>query len=374
MILATEGNADSIRHVVGSILEIPMEQFAELRVRMVPGGITNKLYHVSGIRPVVVVDDQDETNPSGSKNHNNNIPSEVLVRIFGAQGMIDRDVETSTYAALAKQGLALPYYGRFGNGRLEGWWPNSQHLEVRELSQSQLSRGIAQSLGQLHARFVVPPELQEYHNPKAPPTLWTQLESWLEQAKQATFSPGLDAQRAAKLPLSQLQEELNWLQQDVCNRDARVGFCHNDLLAANILRKLDQGNLIQIIDFEYGGMNYLAYDIANHFNEFAGGTNENENATPDYALFPWPEWQKTFVRTYLSASGSNDDDDDDEAVQTILWEIKGFVLANHLVWGLWAVNQAASEGCQKFDYLQYASCRIQRYFLEKKQWQSNAQH
>ena len=28
-----------------------------------------------------------------------------------------------------------------------------------------------------------------------------------------------------------------------------------------------------MIDFEYGGPNYLAYDIANHFCEFAGGYN-----------------------------------------------------------------------------------------------------
>lgn len=28
---------------------------------------------------------------------------------------------------------------------------------------------------------------------------------------------------------------------------------------------------VQFIDYEYSGYNYLAYDIGNHFNEFAGG-------------------------------------------------------------------------------------------------------
>ncbi len=29
---------------------------------------------------------------------------------------------------------------------------------------------------------------------------------------------------------------------------------------------------LKLIDFEYGGPNYRAFDIANHFNEWAGGT------------------------------------------------------------------------------------------------------
>ena len=58
----------------------------------------------------------------------------MLVRIFGAEGMIDRDVETSTFASLAAAGHTPPYYGRFANGRLEGWMGGMRPLEVRELS------------------------------------------------------------------------------------------------------------------------------------------------------------------------------------------------------------------------------------------------
>ena len=34
---------------------------------------------------------------------------------------------------------------------------------------------------------------------------------------------------------------------------------------------------ITLIDFEYGSMNFRGFDIANHFNEWAGGT---EGTTP----------------------------------------------------------------------------------------------
>ena len=41
------------------------------------------------------------------------------------------------------------------------------------------------------------------------------------------------------------------------------------------------------------------------------------------------------------------------------------ILVNHLYWGLWAVNQAATEGCDDFDYLLYSSHRIGEYYKRK---------
>ena len=38
---------------------------------------------------------------------------------------------------------------------------------------------------------------------------------------------------------------------------------------------------IQLIDFEYGGTNYVAFDMTNHFNEHAGGTTKEESGVPD---------------------------------------------------------------------------------------------
>lgn len=32
---------------------------------------------------------------------------------------------------------------------------------------------------------------------------------------------------------------------------------------------------VKFIDYEYADFNYQAYDIGNHFNEFAGTTNNN---------------------------------------------------------------------------------------------------
>ena len=294
-------------------------------VSRVVGGITNRLYKVD-------------------------LPSSesVLVRIFGAPGLIDRDVENSNYAALAKRDIAPPYHGRFANGRVEGWL-DMRSLEVRELCH--YNREIAVQLGNLHINFV--PETREM------PNMWNQLHSWMEQALVAKFRNECDAQRAAALDLTTLPAELRFLQESVIPNAAKVAFCHNDLLAANILISSDSTE-IQLIDFEYGGSNYVAFDIANHFNEYAGGT---DNGVPQYDQFPNEEKQRAFMDAYLQAvSGKDPTESEVNALRT---EVHAFVLVNHLYWGLWAINQASVEGCCGFDYLLYAKHRIDRYRATK---------
>lgn len=51
--------------------------------------------------------------------------------------------------------------------------------------------------------------------------------------------------------------------------DSPVVFAHNDLLLGNILYD-ESEKKVTFIDYEYADFNYQAYDIGNHFDEFAG--------------------------------------------------------------------------------------------------------
>lgn len=64
-----------------------------------------------------------------------------------------------------------------------------------------------------------------------------------------------------------MKEELEELKKTLENVSNPVVFCHNDLLLANIIHR---NNSVTFIDYEYAGYNYQAFDIANHFAEFAG--------------------------------------------------------------------------------------------------------
>lgn len=63
------------------------------------------------------------------------------------------------------------------------------------------------------------------------------------------------------------QNELTQIKRQLENIINPIVFCHNDLLLANVIYC---GNTVSFIDYEYAGYNYQAFDIANHFIEFAG--------------------------------------------------------------------------------------------------------
>ncbi|KAL9179495.1 hypothetical protein ACHAXT_008785 [Thalassiosira profunda] len=167
----------------------------ELSCAKVTGGITNALFRVSGfekLKPAI-----SSTAAALNGGANGGAPGDlsslvdfdsVLVRIFGAEGMINRDVETSTYAALCNADIAYRYLGRFGNGRIEGWLDGYVPLKCTDLTHDGTSLEIAKEMARLHCLFEVPEgELKDHHFGTELDVitvgLWDQLSSWMEQAK-----------------------------------------------------------------------------------------------------------------------------------------------------------------------------------------------
>lgn len=68
---------------------------------------------------------------------------------------------------------------------------------------------------------------------------------------------------------AELRAEFDKLFAVVSKIKSPVVFTHNDLLLGNILYDRFKNKVI-FIDFEYADYNYQAFDIGNHFAEFAG--------------------------------------------------------------------------------------------------------
>lgn len=71
------------------------------------------------------------------------------------------------------------------------------------------------------------------------------------------------------LPIRQLKEEFSELYKHLVALNSPVVFCHNDLLLGNVIYE-KASDRITFIDYEYAGHNFQAFDIGNHFTEFAG--------------------------------------------------------------------------------------------------------
>ncbi|KAG7266340.1 hypothetical protein CRUP_027584 [Coryphaenoides rupestris] len=79
---------------------------------------------------------------------------------------------------------------------------------------------------------------------------------------------------------------------------------------------------VRFIDYEYSSYNYQAFDIGNHFNEFAGMSEL------DYGLYPKPG----------------------DAAGVAAGLPEGLQAASHFFWGFWALIQAKYSSID-FDFL-----------------------
>ncbi len=210
---------------------------------------------------------------------------------FGTEQFIDRKVENIVFSSLSKSGHGPTFYGLFETGRIEGYLPDVQCLEPFEMFHPKIYCPVARTLEHLHATSI--PEVDMMQSD----WLWTKLDLFFDLALQHTFTGDKLAQfNALNLPL--MRKELAWYRShitslhngltegDVSRSDGwrmgqRLAFqrvlCHNDLLSGNIMRPThmdlstktlsdsEEPGEMTLIDYEYAGYNYRAFDIANHF-------------------------------------------------------------------------------------------------------------
>lgn len=177
--------------------------------------------------------------------------------------------------------------------------------------------------------------------------------------------------------------------------DSPTVFCHNDLLLKNIIYHETSG--ITFIDFEYADFNFQAFDIANHFCEFAGVERYDPLQYPDEDF--QREWIKHYISSWkrLNPPSPCDDTSDtvvttngkgsdvsvfvsqhdleitEEEVEDLLSQVKKFAMAAHLLWGIWALIQSRHSKIN-FDFLSYARDRLKEYFVAKGKLLANARH
>ncbi|XP_019896086.1 ethanolamine kinase 1 isoform X3 [Esox lucius] len=147
-----------------------------------------------------------------------------------------------------------------------------------------------------------------------------------------------------------LSDEMEKLERHLSQINSPTVLCHNDLLTKNIIYNHKEGK-VRFIDYEYADYNYQAFDIGNHFNEFAGVNDI------DYSLYPSPELQKDWLRAYLKSykhSVKLEAIVTEQEVQDLYVQVCKFSLASNFFWGLWAILQARYSSID-FDFESVAS-------------------
>ncbi|XP_071809194.1 ethanolamine kinase 1-like [Asterias amurensis] len=279
----------------------------------------------------------------------------ALVRVYGKKTelLIDREAEIKTFVLLHKAGCGPQLYAACNNGLCYEYLPGII-LDTKMVREERIFRLVVKEMVKMHS-------IKPQEGAVPPPCLFKTMERYLsilpekfeDAKKQERYVRGI-------VPQSQLHEEVSQLKSALLCLETPVVFCHNDALLGNIVFNETEGTL-KFIDYEYASFNYQAFDIANHFAEFAGVE------VVDYSLYPDKDLQLKWLRAFLGAwrEAQNIPDEVTERDLEVLYvKVNKFVLAAHLFWGIWGLIQSHNSTID-FDFLDYAKLRFDEYFTRK---------
>lgn len=320
----------------------------------------------------------------------------VIIRLFGAGSMLfSRRQERGVFLAASRLGVGPACLLEFGNGRVEAFLPG-EPLNAALLREPEVAAAIAGALAEFHVTMLrTLPEAQEATIRGNSPTLddsgtrdtlWDRLRAWADAA--AAVAP--EAAAAAGVAPSSLLPELDAMQAAV-ERDWSppwLVFAHNDLQYGNILRmngpregeNSGAAVVVKLIDFEYSAVGDAAFDVANHFCEYAADYHGDEAAEGvlDWGRLPTAEQQQAFCSAYVAellrthsdsalavVVRARCGDDVDAAAAELEARAAAFCPLSHLLWGCWGLIQSQTSGVADFDYIGYANQRLKRYHATK---------
>ncbi|NWS75945.1 EKI2 kinase, partial [Crotophaga sulcirostris] len=317
----------------------------ELRPTWETGSVKTKLF-TDGITNKLVACYTDE-----------GMADAVLVRVYGRKTelFVDRETELRNFQVLRAHGCAPDLYCAFQNGLCYQFLPGIA-LGPDHVRDPHIFRLVAQEMARVHAIHA---------NGSLPkPILWQKLHKYLTLVKTDLSPKVSNPSLQQDVPsLEMLEQELVWMKETLSQLGSPVVLCHNDLLCKNIIYDRTQEH-VRFIDYEYTGYNYQAFDIGNHFNEFAGVKEV------DYGLYPSKETQLQWLHSYLQAYKQLTQRDrgamgvSEEELEALYVQVNKFSLASHFLWACWGLIQDKYSTID-FNFLRYAKLRFKQYFKMK---------
>ncbi|KAI6785867.1 ethanolamine kinase-like protein [Emericellopsis cladophorae] len=338
-------------------------------------GITNTLLKAVNRRPGLTKAQVDE--------------EAVLLRAYGSGTdiLIDREREVSNHELLMRHGLAPELLARFENGMLYRFIPGTP-AQMQDLKEPAILKAIARRLAEWHATvpciFGQPPvhgkqngmrngfqngygdnEVERTIRNAAPgkpfPNLWTTMQKWI-----FALPTGTEEERSRQALLQREVEELieKLSQRPGLGHNGLV-FAHCDLLCANVImhREEDQSATVSFIDYEYATPSPAAFDVANHFAEWAG-------YDCDYAAVPTVSQRREFIHEYIGTyiqllpEEERCQLDAAEEERKLMDEVDAFRGVPGFYWGIWSSIQATISDID-FDYATYSELRLGEYWACK---------
>ncbi|KAF8451227.1 ethanolamine kinase 1 [Terfezia claveryi] len=299
----------------------------------------------------------------------------VLVRVYGSGTSLltCREREWNSHYILAQYKLAPPLLARFENGLIYRFTPGRTCDSV-DLGKESVWRGVARKMGEWHAILPIPggvnADLACSSGVSTPYSIWELVQKWISALPNASPKEK-ECKIALQVELDRLIQEFSDIRGIGPNH---LVFGHCDILGANVVIQPLRDNeppreveSVTFIDYEYALPCPAAFDISNHFAEWAG-------FECDYDLLPTRSTRRAFlaeyVRSYHEHSQSCrsqtpraacEERNLDEDIEQLFVEVDRFRGVPGFFWAVCALIQALAPQTE-FDYLAYADLRLVEYW------------
>ena len=329
------------------------------------------------------------TKKSPGKTDSENDDEAILMRAYGngTEVLINRDREMRAHSLLASMGLAPPLLARFENGLMYRF-VQGDVCTPEDLRKPEVYRKVAKLLGQWHgslpiAAITSTPDLsddaQRRHcglkdgkHTRPMPNIWSVMQQWIDALPNNT-----NDEKERNKVLSAELAELSARFGETPGLDGKdYIFSHCDLLSGNVIVNRPTGvdakesgqkdRSVSFIDYEYSTPGPAAFDISNHFAEWAGFDCEHE-------FVPTKSQRGDFLKHYVGSFRYHSISDDDtvtvdidfqQDIDQLYDQIEDFRGLPGFYWGIWALIQAMISQID-FDYPTYAEKRLGEYWAWK---------
>lgn len=361
----------SARELVLALAPEWVESEGPIELKRFTDGITNTLTKATKKRPGQTQSEADQ--------------EAVLLRAFGkgTDVLINRQRELQAHTLLASRGMAPPLLARFDNGLMYRY-TEGDVCSCEDLRRPEVFHSVAERLGQWHGSLPISsllsknlninfPLAKDGREPSPKPNMWWVTQQWIEALPTTT-----EKERSR---VETLRNELEWLVEHLSSSTGLDGkdyvFCHCDLLCGNvIIQRPNASNEappsepnnhnrypVTFIDYEYAAPAPAAFDIANHFAEWAGYECEHTGV-------PSKSQRRGFLKSYVAAYRSHQIPEDHSGVvevdpvhdvEHLYQQVDLFRGVPGFYWGIWALIQATISQID-FDYASYAEVRLGEYW------------
>lgn len=341
-----------------------------ISITKIEGALTNVIYKASLL--------DESQNPTGQN---------YLLRLYDTKNdsIVDRESELDVLRRLPPSFDMIKILFHFENGRVENFLDEYRAIKSSEMKLPHNMHKIAQRFKELHTQVTLTESEKKlyYGNPSEFRCfVWDKIFVWLDTIEQyESWLNGTQNKNVQRNLLCRdwqtfkhiVHKYKNWLTENETSGFQNMAMCHNDTQHGNIMleRTADANSDVIFIDFEYGGIDPVEFDLANFATECMNDYEAGESWVCDPQRYPSKDALLYFVQSYYDhLDGAVEINC--KTVKQMAESITRWRACSQLFWSVWAVLQSGelTKGANdtpvdqtgRFEYLKFCRSKMSLFW------------